>query len=107
MGILEFKESAQTAFNKARKKWANYKKSEDVFVGQISRKKEIFGKRPELYPKYEEEFSAFKKKKMEELAEENKDTKDYDFKSEWILIWPERLAQIFDGELQEKTKALL
>eukprot|EP00095_Tigriopus_kingsejongensis_P011972 snap_masked-scaffold906_size82779-processed-gene-0.4 protein:Tk11972 transcript:snap_masked-scaffold906_size82779-processed-gene-0.4-mRNA-1 annotation:"conserved hypothetical protein" len=94
-------------FSQAKDRWHKFRKSEKVMLSTINRKKDIYDKRPEDHPLYAEEWTRFWEKRYQEVQEEGGNPDEYDYKSDWIPFWGNKVTEIFARELQEKTDDLL
>eukprot|EP00094_Tigriopus_californicus_P012109 TCALIF_11701-PB protein Name:"Similar to CG7065 Uncharacterized protein CG7065 (Drosophila melanogaster)" AED:0.08 eAED:0.08 QI:4647/1/0.93/1/0.71/0.66/15/0/864 len=94
-------------FTLAHNKWSKFHKAERVMLSSLNRKKSIYDKRPEDHPLYGQEWTQFWEMRYREVQEEGGNPDEYDYKSDWIPFWGRRVTEIFEAELQEKTKDLL
>merc|ERR1719347_869104 len=101
------RERSVSPYVAAREKWDRFKKAESVMLSNISKRKEIYEKRPEDHPKYGDEWKLFWEKRYKELQAQGKDPNNHDFKAEWIPFWTKRVTQMFDTEVLEKTNDLM
>merc|ERR1719347_2213336 len=101
------RERSVSPYVAAREKWDRFKKAESVMLSNISKRKEIYEKRPEDHPKYGDEWKLFWEKRYKELQAQGKDPNNHDFKAEWIPFWTKRVTQMFDSEVLEKTQDLM
>lgn len=88
-------------------RWKRFKRAERVMLSGLSRKKDIYDKRPEDHPDYGVEWTIFWEEKYKELMTQGIDTDNYDFKKDWIPHWSKRMTEMFDDEVKNKTADLL
>ncbi|KAI9554840.1 hypothetical protein GHT06_020117 [Daphnia sinensis] len=79
----------------------------NAFKEALSRKQQIYKKRPQNHPLYTVEWEIFWKRRFSEIEKQGKNPYMHDFKPEWFKFWFKRMKRIDKKEIEAKKTELM